>query len=76
MDMPIDPIRFRANVYFDGAAAWSEHDWINSEITLGRYSFLRAPHRPAPPPHRRRPIQVEKRMMCRPDFGRQPGPDV
>src|SRR5205807_4841851 len=31
MDMPIDPIRFRANVYFDGASAWSEHDWINSE---------------------------------------------
>jgi uncharacterized protein len=35
MDVPVDPIRFRANVYFDGAAAWSEHDWINSEITLG-----------------------------------------
>jgi uncharacterized protein YcbX len=32
---PVDPIRFRANVYFDGAPAWSEHDWINREITLG-----------------------------------------
>jgi uncharacterized protein YcbX len=31
----VDPIRFRANVYFDGAAAWSEHDWIGSEITVG-----------------------------------------
>src|ERR1700720_3879428 len=32
---PVDPIRFRANVYFDGGSAWSEHDWIDSEITLG-----------------------------------------
>lgn len=35
MDMPIAPIRFRANVYFDGATAWSEHDRIGAELTLG-----------------------------------------
>jgi len=35
MGVPVDPIRFRANVYFDGASAWSEHDWIDSEIALG-----------------------------------------
>ena len=35
LGVPVDPVRFRANVYFDGAAAWSEHDWIGSEITLG-----------------------------------------
>ena len=35
MGTPVDPLRFRANVYFDGASAWSEHDWINSEITIG-----------------------------------------
>jgi hypothetical protein len=35
MDAPVDPIRFRANVYFDGAAAWSEHDWLGSQISLG-----------------------------------------
>jgi uncharacterized protein YcbX len=35
MGVPVDPIRFRANVYFDGASAWSEHDWIGCEITLG-----------------------------------------
>jgi hypothetical protein len=35
MGAPVDPIRFRANVYFDGTPAWSEHDWIDSEITLG-----------------------------------------
>jgi MOSC domain-containing protein len=33
--VPVDPVRFRANVYFDGASAWREHDWIDSEITLG-----------------------------------------
>ena len=31
----VDPIRFRANIYFDGAPAWSEHDWIDGEIGLG-----------------------------------------
>jgi len=35
LGVPVDPMRFRANVYFDSAAAWSEHDWIGSEITLG-----------------------------------------
>jgi len=30
-----DPLRFRANVYFDGAVPWSELDWIESEITVG-----------------------------------------
>src|SRR5216683_2961866 len=35
MGVSVDPLRFRANVYFDGASAWSEHDWIGCEITLG-----------------------------------------
>jgi len=35
MGAPVDPMRFRANVYFDGASAWSERDWIGSDITLG-----------------------------------------
>jgi uncharacterized protein len=35
MGVPIAPLRFRANVYFDGASEWSEHHWIGSEITLG-----------------------------------------
>jgi uncharacterized protein YcbX len=35
MGVPVDPIRFRANVYFDGKSAWSEDDWIGSEISLG-----------------------------------------
>lgn len=31
----IDPVRFRANVYFDGAPAWSEFDWVGSEFAVG-----------------------------------------
>ncbi len=32
---PVDPLRFRANLYFDGAPAWSELGWIDREIALG-----------------------------------------
>ncbi|HEX3864476.1 MAG TPA: MOSC domain-containing protein [Stellaceae bacterium] len=32
---PVDPLRFRANIYFEPAAEWSELDWIGSEITIG-----------------------------------------
>ena len=32
---PVDPLRFRANVYFDGVADWSELDWLEREIVLG-----------------------------------------
>ena len=35
VEAPVDPLRFRANVYLDGAPAWSELDWIGSEIALG-----------------------------------------
>ena len=35
MGVAVDPIRFRANVYFDGKKAWRELDWVGSEITLG-----------------------------------------
>jgi hypothetical protein len=31
----VDPIRFRANVYFDGAPPWSELGWLGSEISIG-----------------------------------------
>jgi uncharacterized protein YcbX len=32
---PVDPLRFRANVYFDGVPAWSELDWLEREIAIG-----------------------------------------
>jgi uncharacterized protein YcbX len=31
---PVDPLRFRANVFFDGTPAWDELDWIEREIAL------------------------------------------
>jgi uncharacterized protein len=35
MGAPVDPLRFRANVYFDGLPAWQELDWIGSTIEVG-----------------------------------------
>jgi uncharacterized protein len=35
MGVPVDPLRFRANVYFEGAPAWSELGWVGSDIALG-----------------------------------------
>jgi uncharacterized protein YcbX len=32
---PLDPLRFRANIYFDGGAAYEENDWVGREIALG-----------------------------------------
>lgn len=32
---PIHPLRFRANVYFDDAPAWSELDWTDKTFVLG-----------------------------------------
>jgi uncharacterized protein len=31
----VDPLRFRANVYFDGVPAWRELDWLGGEIAVG-----------------------------------------
>ena len=35
VETPVDPLRFRANIYFDGPPAWRELDWLGSDITLG-----------------------------------------
>ena len=34
---PVEPIRFRANVYFDGLPAWGEQEWRDreAELTVG-----------------------------------------
>jgi GntR family transcriptional regulator/MocR family aminotransferase len=35
----IDPLRFRANVYIDGAKPWEEFDWVGGEIKIGGAVF-------------------------------------
>lgn len=35
VEVPVDPLRFRANIYFEGPPAWCELDWLGSEIGLG-----------------------------------------
>ena len=35
----IDPLRFRANFYIDGAAPWEEFDWVGSDIRIGQGLF-------------------------------------
>lgn len=32
---PIDPRRFRANLYFEGGRPWQEFQWLNREIRVG-----------------------------------------
>ncbi|MCU1406799.1 MAG: domain containing protein [Glaciihabitans sp.] len=32
---PVDPLRFRANVYIEGLEPWVERDWVGQTITLG-----------------------------------------
>ncbi len=36
---PIDPLRFRANIYLDGLDPWAEFDWVGSDISLGGASL-------------------------------------
>jgi len=32
---PVNPLRFRANIYFRTERPWSEFEWIDKEITIG-----------------------------------------
>lgn len=34
--VPVDPNRFRANVYFEGTPAWGELNWVGMELRLGK----------------------------------------
>jgi uncharacterized protein YcbX len=31
----LDPLRFRANIYFSGLPAWAEFNWVGREVLLG-----------------------------------------
>jgi GntR family transcriptional regulator / MocR family aminotransferase len=35
----IDPLRFRANFYIDGARPWEEFDWVGGDIRIGEGLF-------------------------------------
>jgi len=35
MGVPIDPMRFRGNIYFDSDRPWSELDWVGQDIAIG-----------------------------------------
>ena len=35
LGVTINPLRFRANVYFDGAPAWAESEWVDKTLKLG-----------------------------------------
>jgi uncharacterized protein YcbX len=35
MTVPVAPLRFRANLYFDGAVEWAELGWLEREIAVG-----------------------------------------
>lgn len=39
LDHPLDPQRFRGNLYLRGAAPWAEFDWVGREIQLGDLSL-------------------------------------
>jgi uncharacterized protein YcbX len=32
---PVDPLRFRANLYLDGLAPWAENGWMDKELGIG-----------------------------------------
>ncbi|MBX3480307.1 MAG: MOSC domain-containing protein [Caulobacter sp.] len=32
---PVDPLRFRANLYVEGWAPWVENDWVDRELMVG-----------------------------------------
>jgi hypothetical protein len=35
----LDPLRFRANLYFDCEQAWLEHDWVGKNLKIGDVIF-------------------------------------
>ncbi|WP_299380343.1 MOSC domain-containing protein [uncultured Kiloniella sp.] len=36
---PVDPMRFRGNLYIEGLKAWEENDWIGKEVKVGNITL-------------------------------------
>jgi uncharacterized protein YcbX len=36
---PVDPVRFRANIYLEGLPPWAEFTWLDKEIAIGDVKF-------------------------------------
>ena len=36
---PIDPMRFRGNIYIDGVEPWEDHHWLEKNIRIGDATF-------------------------------------
>lgn len=41
VDAPVDPVRFRGNIYLDGMAAWRELDLVDATIAIGATARLK-----------------------------------
>ena len=52
--------RFRANIYFSGAPAWSERDWIGQEFLAGRARLRVVKHIPRCPATQVNPETAER----------------
>jgi MOSC domain-containing protein len=39
VEAPLDPLRFRANVYFEGAGPWEEKRWLERVLQVGSVSL-------------------------------------
>ncbi len=37
---PVDPLRFRANVYIDGVAPWAEFGWLDKTLQIGSAALM------------------------------------
>lgn len=69
----LDPLRFRANVYFSGLPAWAEFDWVGRQVLLGGATLriekrtVRCPATQVNPTTGERDINVPK--LLREHFG-------
>lgn len=73
--VPVDPDRFRANVYCEGAPAWREQEWVGMELRLGKARLrvvsqtVRCPATAVNPVTAERDLDIPR--LLREEFGHQ-----